>query len=331
MKKITFNFFLFLIFVNIYLPAQKLRSIRGVVIDDNKNPVKNFTLRFSTIGEVVTTQTGEFIMEVPDNISYLELSVDDTLWSILYPLDYKIPIPSDPNFVTKIVLTRLSNNNEKIDDVVKEYKKLKDLLTEIGIQQNELKNLYETFVENESERTELDSENLRSAIQRSIKREEIFPEVSSLLANYNLKVQNLNSFYQNESEFAFVDTMANKELMNAINNYNEVFRKLYNDKASMENNIHLYWNNQLEEKFSELLDYIFDEIHSPCILKFNPINTKMNRLVRGYITDDDEIIKTKNELKSSIQQITNDLDIKLPILQRRTNDLITRLQSAGYE
>jgi hypothetical protein len=332
MKRLSYKFFLLIIYLNLNLYALQLKPLKGIVIDDNKNPVKNLSLRFSTVGEVVTTQTGEFIIEIPDNISYLELSISDTSWSMLYPFDYKIPIPSDPGFVNKIVLKKGSQKgSEKLAKVAKDYNKLKNLLTDIGVQQNELKNLFENYVKSESDKTNLNSENLRTAIQKSIKREEIFPQISSLLANYNLKIQNINSYFQNVSDLAFMDTTAFKELIKAVADYNEVFGKLNNDKSSLENDINLYWNDQLKESFSGLTDYIFDEIHTPYVLKFNPITSEMNKLVRGFVPDDDERMEKRVELKKEIQQITNDLNIRLPILERRTKELITKLQTEGFE
>ena len=61
--------FLFIFTFPGIISAQTI-TLKGKVYDENKNPVKNISLRFSTIGSITTTNSGEFMIELPDNLIF---------------------------------------------------------------------------------------------------------------------------------------------------------------------------------------------------------------------------------------------------------------------
>ena len=140
-----FNFSIIILLLSAITSAQTVQ-LRGKVIDINKQPIKNISVRFTSFGEAVTTSSGEFIITIPESVQFIDVVIKDDNLQILYPVDAKVPVPADPNFVTTIIV---SGNNSSMgrskDESIIKYNKLESLLKEVGTTNTELKSFLEKF------------------------------------------------------------------------------------------------------------------------------------------------------------------------------------------
>ena len=82
-------------------------QLRGKVIDVDRKPVKNLSIRFTSFSDAITTGSGEFVITIPKGVQYVDVSLIEENMQILYPIDSKIPVPTDPNFITTIIITTI--------------------------------------------------------------------------------------------------------------------------------------------------------------------------------------------------------------------------------
>jgi hypothetical protein len=163
--KLLYTFLILLI--SVLVSAQSIR-LKGKVIDENKQPVGNLSIRFTTYGDAVTTGSGEFIITVSQDVQYVDAVVRDENWQLLYPVDAKIPIPTDPDFVTTILVTKKDDENSNLEESVKKYEKLEGLLKEIGSTSKELQDFLKQYIEIESRRLEIDEMKLNELFHNAL-------------------------------------------------------------------------------------------------------------------------------------------------------------------
>ena len=304
-------------------------ELRGKVYDEKKNPVKNFTLRFSTIGSITTTNSGEFIIELPDNITSAEIETENNDWTILYPIDRKILIPNDRSSIIKIVVTSVeAQKAEKLEYAAKNYSRLETLLKDIGVAKDELKNLVENYIQKEAANYDVQKDSLRDAILNEKKREK-FDLISKTLLNYVGKLQNSKDDFKLITQLAFYDTAATNALKKSIIEYNGVFNETNNNKYSFQKDVNDYWgNDNLADDLSEIIDYAIDEIHKPYILRLNDYIQGINKIVLGQISDSDEKENLKKSITMGINSVVRELEVRIPILDKKVNNIIIKLKDS---
>jgi hypothetical protein len=321
-----------LIYTFIFLFSQALIfsqsiSIRGKVIDIEKQPVKNLPIRFTSFGESVTTGSGEFVITIPQSVQFIDLVLRDENWQLLYPVDAKIPVPADPNFVTTVIVSKSNSSTGKnLDESMVKYNELESILKDVGTTNTELKSFFEKFIELESKRLEISEAELRDKFERKEKRNIIFDEVSPVLKEYCLRVNNLKTTFEMYYESAFVSNPSVEHLNNAIRLYNPVYDTIYNNYNNWQNEISSAWDANLSEKFASSLSYMIDDVHKSYIFQLNE-NVKLINDVRLKIGEGES---NPQELKSKVirdvSAILKNLDVKIPILENRFNEIITRMQ-----
>lgn len=106
-------FIFFIIMIPVFVQAQTV-SIRGVVVEETKTafgttkeePVPDLPLRITHYSDCLTTDSGEFMVNVPENVHQLEIKIrDGASWILLYPKD-PFPVPADLTYITKIYVTK---------------------------------------------------------------------------------------------------------------------------------------------------------------------------------------------------------------------------------
>lgn len=302
-------------------------QLRGKVIDINKQPVKNISVRFTSFGEAITTSSGEFVITIPESVQFADVVIRDNNWQILYPVDSKVPVPADPNFVTTIIV---SGNNGSIgsskDESIIKYNKLESLLKEVGTTNTELKNFLEKFIELEAKRLEISEAELKQELERKEERDTLFTKISPILNEYILRINNLKNNFEMYYQQAFVSTPAVEHLNQAIRAYNPVFESIYNNKNEWQNGINSAWDAVLSENFSNQVNYMIDEIHTPYVLQLNECTTSINNVRLNVEIDGKTPEEMKSEVGTKVSAIMKSLQIKIPILENRFNELLTRLQ-----
>ncbi len=324
--------FILILFFPFLVSAQSVQ-FRGKVIDDGKKPVGNLLIRFTSLGDAVTTASGEFVISIPENIKYVDVALKDDSLQLLYPVDSKIPVPSDPNFITTILVSKIkkteltSDESKRRNKSVKKYAELEKLLKETGSTNKELQEFLKRYIEIESEKLELDKAKLEADLKKSEKRDEVFERISPLLAEYLLQLKNLKTSFEVNFEIAFVSNPGIQNLKSAVRAYNPLFETINNNYKAWQKEISSGWNDNLSDKFGSAVNYMIDEIHKPYILQLNE-SIKMINEVKLKIGSEEEQEEKKKKVRENVSFIMKNLDLKIPILENRFNELLTAMQLA---
>jgi hypothetical protein len=302
-------------------------QLRGKVIDINKQPVKDLTVRFTSFGDAVTTGSGEFVITIPQSVQFIDVVIKDDNLQILYPVDAKIPVPVDPNFVTTIIVSGINTSTAgSMDESILKYNKLESLLKEVGTTNTELKTFLEKFIELESKRLEISETKLREEFERKNRRDAIFSDISPVLKEYILRLKNLKTNFEMSYELAFFSDSSVEYLNRAIRVYNPSFDMIYNNQNKWRNEIKSAWDEVLSENFAIQVNYMIDEVHTPYVFQLNECLKILNEIRRKIISDEEKTEELKKEVRIKVSEIMNNLVIKIPILEKRFDEVLTRLQ-----
>lgn len=325
--KLSYTFLL--LAIPVLLSAQPIQ-LRGKVINVDQKPVSNLQIRFTSYGEAVTTGSGEFLITIPQNVNIVDVVIKDVSWQILYPVDAKIIVPADHNIPVTIIVSEVNNSGVKsMDESIIRYAELESLLKNVGATNTELKSFLEKFIELEAKKLEISETKLRQEFERKEKRDTIFTEISPILNEYILRINNLKTIYEMYYEQAFVSNQAVEHLNNTIRAYNPVFDTIYYNQNKWQNDINSAWDAVLSENFATSVNYMIDEIHTPYILKLNEYTKLINDVRLKVEKDGKSPEELKSEVRTKVSDIMNSLEIKIPILENRFNNLLTRLQHSG--
>lgn len=325
--KLSYTFLL--LAIPVLLSAQSIQ-LRGKVINVDQKPVSNLQIRFTSYGEAVTTGSGEFLITIPQNVNIVDVVIKDVSWQILYPVDAKIIVPADHNIPVTIIVSEVNNSGVKsMDESIIRYAELESLLKNVGATNTELKSFLEKFIELEAKKLEISETKLRQEFERKEKRDTIFTEISPILNEYILRINNLKTNFEMYYEQAFVSNQAVEHLNNTIRAYNPVFDTIYYNQNKWQNDINSAWDAVLSENFATSVNYMIDEIHTPYILKLNEYTKLINDVRLKVEKDGKSPEELKSEVRTKVSDIMNSLEIKIPILENRFNNLLTRLQHSG--
>jgi len=319
MKKIILTLLL-VSFYSSYNNAVQNVYLRGKVINEKNKPVNNLRIRFVNVGERITTDSGEFLIELPDYTNEIEIEIIDNKWELQYPVDGRIPLLNDQNIIYKIVV------KDNIDEIVENYKEIKKVLSEIGLKSEEMINWSRNFTESESNKSDVDENEIKIAIQRSENREEPINDISHALLTYNLAAHNMKDFFNNLVSSVCSDYRVLQELTNAVTAYNAAYNDIEINKFTYQNQITLYWENQqLPIEFMSIINYSTDELHKLYMLELGKSIAKINELCSGTLAED-EADDMKLQIQNEILNITRSLGSRLTILELKIDNFLTLLK-----
>jgi hypothetical protein len=213
-----------------------------------------------------------------------------------------------------------------VDESILKFNELESLLKEVGTTNTELKAFLEKFIELESKRLEISETKLREEFERKDQRDVIFAEFSPVLKEYILRIKNLKTNFEMNYELAFVSNPSVEHLNNAIRAYNPLFDTIYNNQNKWRNEIISAWDEVLSESFASSVRYMIDEVHTPYVLQLNESIKTINEIRLKIVSDEEKSEELKKEVRTKVSTIMKSLEIKIPILENRFSELLTRLQ-----
>lgn len=321
--KLVYTFLI--LFLSAHVSAQSIR-LKGKVIDEDKQPVRNLSIRFTSFGEAVTTGSGEFIINVPQSVQYVDVVIRNEKWELLYPVDAKIPVPADPNFVTTVIVSGISSAEVvTMEESIIKFNELESLLKEIGTTNTELTAFLERFIELEARRLEISELLFREEFEKKEKRETTFSRISRILKEYILRASNLKTNFEMYYEIAFVSNPAVENLNKAIRAYNPVFDTIYNNSNNWENVIRMVKDTVLSDSFASSVNYMIDEVHAPYVFQLNESIKELNEIRLHIGSDNGNFEERKKEVEDKVLSILKSLETEIPILEDRFNALLTKL------
>jgi hypothetical protein len=299
--------------------------LKGKVYDENKNPAKNIIIKFSNIGSVITTNSGEFVIELPDGVFSAEIELADNKLSILYPVDRRIALSSDPSYISKVVITNKTQGNESTADLAKKYIKLENLMKEIGLSQDKLKSMIEEFIRSESEKENIEEIKLKEAVYRE-KRNERFSVISSVISKYIVETHDLAQSLRNAARFKFSKNESLSELAASVLSYNSAFEEFNNNKFSFAGDVELYWENEgISDSLLSSIEYAIEDIHKPNILSLNDEITEINILSDPAFRDDEPETKIA-EITRLVENNIKQLSLKMEVFEEKVNYVLNMLK-----
>ncbi len=317
--------FCLLIFISGIVFPQTIQ-LRGKVINSDKKPVKNLSIRFTSFGEALTTSSGEFIISIPQNTHSVDITINNDAWRLLYPVDSKIPIPADPTIINTIIVSGNNSSTEtSLDESIVKYKDLERLLKEIGSTKTELQAFLERFIELESESLKMSKDIFRREFEKKEKTETAYSSISRTLNEYILRANNLVTTFELYYELSFRSVPAVENLNKAIGLYNPVYDSIYNNFNNWEAIIALTKDSALANDFSSSIAYMINEIHKPYIWELNNSIKLINEVRLGIESDDFSIEKKMKLGKETVEATMNNLKIKIPLLQNRFKEFLNKL------
>jgi len=325
--KVFYAFFILLL--PAIISAQSIQ-LRGKVIDINNQPVKNLSIRFTSFGDAVTTGSGEFVIIIPQYVHSVDAVIKDNNLQILYPVNGHVLVPADPNAVTTIIVSGGSTSSGKsVDESIVKYSKLESLLKVVGTTNTELKTFLEKFIELEAKRLEISEAKFREEVARNEMSDAVFAEVSPVLKEYILRLNNLKTHFEMFYESAFMSDPSIEHINSATRAYNPSFDTIYNNQNKWQSKISSAWDGVISENFASAVNYMIDEIHKPYILQLNDCVKSINDVRLKIDNDGKSPDEIKSEVRTKVTAIMKSLGIKIPILENRFNELLTRLQHSN--
>jgi len=71
---------------------------------------------------------------------------------------------------------------------------------------------------------------------------------------------------------------------------------------------------------------MLDEVHAPYILQLNECIKTINKIRLKITVGEEKSEELKKEVRTKVSEIMKNLGIKIPILENRFNEILTRMQ-----
>jgi hypothetical protein len=261
-------------------------------------------------------------------VSFVDIAINENKRQLLYPVDAKLPVPADPNFITTIIVSG-SNISEGrgMDRSIIKYNELEILLKEIGTTNTELQAFLERFIEQEAKRLEMSESLFREEFERKEKRETAFGEISRTLNEYILRANNLKTVFEMNYEIAFVSNPTVENLNKAIGDYNPVFESINNNFESWKSVISLTRDSVLADNFASSINFMIEDVHKPYIFELNKASRMINEVRLGIESEDMDIAEKKRKVRENVSFIINNLGKEIPVLENLFKDILNKLHN----
>lgn len=149
------------------------------------------------------------------------------------------------------------------------------------------------------------------AKELSIAKKEQYEMIDKSLRRYRARVDEITKIYEdigillteNGSEY-------NKELIQKIEAYNEIWNDLNDNKAKYLRDFDSYWGKDRLRDFNELYSKIMDDFHERFIRKLDGLRTDINEYRTQQSSKKDKEIQKQNILKKT-KDMTEDIRIEL--------------------
>jgi hypothetical protein len=292
----------------------------------NNNPVKNYTVIVD--GKSSTTDdAGIFNTAIKSDATQVNIQASGNQYIIIYPKGGRGLIPKDPNLITQIVVEPFKSNNY-LNQYLTQFRQLKD---SSGKSRAELKAVHKQIdsITKILYKFNYTNEDLRSAQERQNGTDIYYPEISTTLQNYVNQAINVSSAFKFIAAYAFDNHNALEQIVQAINNYNPAFDKLYTNYNVYAQKIRTYWQDEnLTKEYEGIADTLVNVIHRQTIFPLNDLKTRINQYFMGQISNDDKESSKKN-IQAQIAVIIPKLNDQLAAMERRIQIFENQLKRTG--
>ena len=275
---------------NSIVNAQNTFAFKCRVIHNKKGIMKQFSVLVND-EKATTNDAGIFVLALDNSRTYATVALQQTVYTILYPLGGHVPVPRDLNELPEIIIGSPEDNTY--------IKAFLSLTKERNAQNNiELRNYLDQKIDSLTHlmlQLNYSQTDLENAKQLQEGKDRYFPEITRILNEFTDRAVNLGIAFRYTSDYAFENSSALLQLSDAITQYNHSFSELSAQRTNYEKFISRYWqDDSLSHYFHSLITYTLDTLHNTKILKLMDIIKQ----IRDYFTAGNK----SKELKQQIQQ-----------------------------
>lgn len=296
---------------------------KGQIWNSN-SPVKNYTVFID--GRAATTDdAGVFTAAVQNNVSQVTVQPSGNSYIIIYPIGGKGLIPKDPQMITQFIVEPFQSN-KYINVYLNSVRQLKDstgksqsALKALKMQVDSITRLLYQF--------KYTQDDLKNARDRQDGIDLFYPEISATLQNYINQVRSIAGAFQYTAAYAFDNPNALSQLVQAINNYNPAYDKLYTNYHIYTQKIQTYWMDKgLTASFEGITDTLLNVIHKQTIYPLNDLKTKINAYFLGQVDNKDKPA-AKKAIEDQIGAILPVLNARLTASEQRIQEFQNQLKN----
>lgn len=300
------------------LPGQGTVLFRARLVHVDGMSTASVRVGLGPLGSTVTNSRGHLEAAIPAGVAEVEVQVLDHDWMVLYPRSARVPVPRDPLAVAEVVVGE-SIEAATLRLFAERHEKLALQLASVGVGQAEMQQVLTRFVEEVTDRLDVEEEELRRQIEQEKQRLAHYPELSATVSDYVLSATDLNAFFKLYGRTAFTDRNAFEGLRAEAEQYNAAFQKLNNERMSFEYQVATYWESEeLRSDLRALFDYALGEIHDVRILPLNESLQVMWEALGARRPDRSRV----QEAQATIERTVEELDLRLPELERRAERVL---------
>jgi len=277
----------------------------------------NLDVRFENLGSTTTRPDGQFTTALPGTTSEVRVEIQGQDWVVLYPRGGVVPVPRDPGRVVEIMVGE-SIEAATLRLFANRHERLAAGLQAIGARQEEMNGVLTGFLQEVTQRLDVEAAALERQIEMRRKRGEHYPELSATIRTYMVEAKDLNTVFRLYGAAGFRDRGAYDALAMAVTRYNGAFQKLDSERMALEYQVREYWESEeLRSDLRALFDYALGEVHGIQVL---PLNDSLAEMHAALFSRADRA--RVRGAQARIERAVEELDLRLPELQRRADRVL---------
>lgn len=298
--------------------AQDTARLEGRIIHAEGRDTGGVALSFGPNGTTVTRSDGFFTHHFPEGTADAIVQIEDQGWTVLYPPNGRIVIPANESAVVEIVA------GDPVEEVIArtlaaKHQQLLAGLTGLGAEQEQIRMVLESFLEEVRQRVDLDEAEFQRALDNAAERREHYPAIAEALSDYSLRANDVKDAFGLLAELAIENPGVIHTLDSTLLTYNDAYRTIHNERSAFEQAVAAFWQNErTTAEFRALMDYAEGDIHRTHILQLNESIVALHELAAG---------RDRNGARTAadIRRILDGLDPRLSELDRRTERMLQSL------
>ena len=293
--------------------AAQVILFKGQVLCNN-TPVKNYTV-FVDGKSSTTDDAGVFGAGIKSEVTQVTIQPSGNRYIIIYPVGGKGIIPKDANLITQFIVEPFKAN-KYIDQYLNLFKHLRDSAGKSHAEIVGVRRKVDSIV-SVLYKFNYTNDDLKGARELKDGMDLFYPEISDALQNYIMQARNLSSAFKYTSDYAFENHNALEQLVQAVNNYNPAFNKLFENHNIYSEKIDAYWQDaKLKNAFDGIADTLLNNIHKQTIFPLNDLKSSINQYFMGQINNNDRSTVKKNT-REQIALIVPKLNDQLTVMEQR--------------
>lgn len=295
---------------------------KGQVLSNN-HALPNYTVLVDGKPSV-TNDAGVFSIPLLNTVSQVLLQASGAQYVIVYPTGGRALVPKDATLITEIIVEPFQSN-KYLNEYLAAVKQLKDSTGKNQVQLKAIKTNLDSVTQY-LYKLHYTQENLDAARKRQDAIDLLYPEITATLQDYINQTRNLAAAFQFTSNYAFENHNALEQLVQAVNNYNPAYNKLYTNYPLYGQKIQEYWGKAPATEFNGIADTLLNVINKQTVYPLNDLKTRINQYFLGQVASGSKDAE-KKDIQAKIAAIIPGLNTVLNQAEKRIGQFENQLKN----